>query len=78
LNYIEELCLENGIDYNKVDTTLPQDWVDDFYKVTGQYPAARGWFVWSYEHKKWLGEPIPLNDEAAEWLERYNIDPRLG
>lgn len=57
---------------NSFDWALPQEWVDDFNKVTGVYPAARGLFVWSYAKARIWGEPFPLTEEADKLLEIYN------
>jgi hypothetical protein len=55
---------------NAWDWALPQEWVDDFYKKTGTYPA--GMFVWSYHKAGVFGKPFPLNEEAENLLEKYN------
>jgi len=51
------------------DTALPQDWVDDFHKVTGVYPV--GLFVWCYDNAKTFGEPYPLTMAAFKLLLQY-------
>lgn len=55
---------------HQFDWALPQGWVDDFYKVTGVYPA--GSFVWSYANASIFGNPFPLDEEADKLLEQYN------
>jgi hypothetical protein len=49
---------------------LPQDWVDNFYQVTGVYPISM--FVWSYAKAHIFGAPFPLTEEAENLLEKYN------
>lgn len=55
---------------NTYDPALPQDWVDDVYRLTGVYPAPL--FVWIYDAEaRIFGRPYPLDDYAKDLLTRY-------
>jgi hypothetical protein len=58
------------------DTALPQNWVDDFYKVTGVWPA--GLFVWSYDEAKTWGEPYPLTMATFKLFLQYEKAKKNG
>lgn len=69
-NSVDNMAQAKGLSYHDYDTALPQEWVDNFYRVTGIYPV--GMFVWSYKNASIFGEPYPLTDEAKNLLESYN------
>lgn len=52
------------------DYALPQDWVDEVYKLTGKYPPHMG-FVWAYPDSgrgHVYGMPFALTDEGHELI----------
>lgn len=68
---VDQLAQEKGV--KVYDTALPQDWVDDFYKKMGVYPAACGMFVWTYDKPtSMFGSAFPLTEEAEKLLREYN------
>ena len=56
------------------DTALPQDWVNDFTKVTGVNPYGR--FVWSYDGAGIFGTPVALDEEAKKLLRAFETAAR--
>jgi hypothetical protein len=54
------------------DTALPLPWYEDVFAKTGLWPQQLG-FVWSYDHARIWGEPIPLTIEAIECLRSYHL-----
>lgn len=67
---VDEIAKSFGV--RVYDTALPQDWVDDFHRKIGIYPAGNGMFVWSYDINRIFGAPFPLTDEANRLLMIYN------
>ena len=73
---VEMLGLESK---GSVDYALPQNWVDDFVKLTGKSPISC--FVWFYSNENpggFSGYPHPLTVEAKELLARYNLLARTS
>lgn len=67
---VEMLGLESK---GSVDYAVPQDWADDFKRLTGIYPG--NCFVWFYPNdgeSGIFGYPYPLTIEAKELLVRFN------
>ena len=56
------------------DTALPQDWYDKFFDATGVNPAGR--IVWCYDTAIMFGEPVAIDDEAAELLAQFEQTQR--
>lgn len=70
-----------GFDPNKVDTALPQPWLDEMARKLhedGKYPIASDAYyailtntVWSY-HDSLFGRPLALGDELKV-VEQYPV-----
>ncbi len=52
----------------RVDTVLPQPWVDHVSHAAGD---PRGHFVWSYERDRVSGEPFPTTTHGAHLLDLF-------
>jgi hypothetical protein len=61
--------IQNCYQMQTFDTSLPQGWYDRFTKVMGINPFGR--FVWGYPEGSLFGEPLPLTQEAADWLVEF-------
>jgi len=56
------------------DYTVPQPWLDDLARVTGQYRS--GFFVWMYDNKcRMFGRPFAIVPEGWELLANYVHKP---
>jgi len=53
------------------DYALPQSWVDDVYRATGE-PHVANFFVWNYPKGSFGGEPLALCTYGQELLNKYN------
>ena len=63
---------ETGIDWDAVDYTLPQTWVDGLHELG--YKHVVGIFVWLYDKQaKFYGRPFPLTDEAEAILKEIPV-----
>ena len=70
---MKDAAKQLGLDTNKVDFAIPQDFLNDMLKL---YPTNEDihWAgVWSYEEKgSTFGAPRPLTKHAQEMLKKYN------
>ena len=60
-----------ALGYKTLDYALPDFWVKDVEKLTGQYPV--GHFVWCYDDpEKGFGYPAPISVEGTLLLKIFD------
>lgn len=62
--------LAQAVGLRTFDTALPQDWVDDVKRVTGEYAPYAG-IVWCYDEARTWGRPVAMTIRGRLILERY-------
>lgn len=56
----QQIMTAAGHDWGKIDTALPDDWVEDYER---KHNGARPWACWSYEKDgDWAGSPLFMED----------------